>query len=75
MKRRLTRYEKAQTAWQAAIQKAWLHDHPDKTLDDYEFAGSCVDTAKGERAYFKWFAGWMTREGEVIHRRTFGRTG
>jgi hypothetical protein len=72
MKRRLTRHEKALPLWQAALREAWLRDHPSKTQDDYERAGSCADTARGEQAYLKWYAEWISREGEVIHRRLFG---
>ena len=70
-KRRLTRQEKALPVWQAAMQKAWLRDHPGKTRDDYERAGSCTDTARGEQAFHKWYAEWADREGEVIRRRLF----
>ena len=38
--------EKAQRVWQASLRDAWLRDHPGKTVDDYELAGSCGDTAK-----------------------------
>ncbi len=71
-KRKLTRHEKALPLWQAALRKAWLRDHPGKTQDDYERAGSCADTDRGKRAYFKWYFEWITREGEVIRRRLFG---
>lgn len=70
--RKLTRHEKALLLWQAALRKAWLRDHPGKTQNDYERAGSCADTARGERAYLKWCVEWMAHEGGVIHRRIFG---
>jgi hypothetical protein len=72
MRRTLSRYEKAQKVWQAALRDAWLRDHPGKTPHDYEFAGSCGDTAEGERAMHEWYAGWAAREGEAIRRRLFG---
>lgn len=72
-RKRLTRYERVLPLWQAAMQKAWLRDHPGKTQDDYERAGSCSDTDRGIQAYHKWSDEWLSREGEVIHRRLFGR--
>jgi hypothetical protein len=65
-------YMKALPEWQAAIQAAWLLDHPGKTVDDYEIAGSCSDSDEGERAYHKWFDKWMAREGDAIDRELFG---
>jgi hypothetical protein len=31
------------------MREGWLRDHPGKTVDEYEIAGSCSDTAEGER--------------------------
>jgi hypothetical protein len=64
--------ERKRDVWQATLRDAWLRDHPGKTLDDYEFAGSCGDTAEGERAWAEWYAEWAAREGEAIRLRLFG---
>jgi hypothetical protein len=72
MTRTLTRHEKRRDAWQAAMREAWLRDHPDKTPDDYEIAGSCTDTDEGERAYHEWYVEWLKREGAAIRQRVFG---
>jgi hypothetical protein len=64
--------EKAQRVWWAELQKAWLRDHPGKTIDDYELAGSCGDTDEGEQAFHRWYDEWAVREGEAIRRRLFG---
>jgi hypothetical protein len=73
-KRRLTRVEKAQSVWAAAIREAWFRDHPNKTSYDYEIAGSCGDTVKGAKAYHRWFDGWLEQEGRAIHRHVFRGT-
>ena len=65
-------FEAALPEWQAALRDAWLRDHPGKTIEDYELAGTCSDTVEGERAYCKWVAEWNAREGAAIHRRLFG---
>jgi len=70
-KRDAAKIYKAQDKWQAALRRAWLTEHPGKTVADYEIAGSCADTAKGEREFHKWFADWMAREGGDIERRCF----
>jgi hypothetical protein len=71
--RKLSVFEKQQTKWEAALQRAWLADHPGKTVDDYEIAGSCADTDQGARAFLEWYAEWMTREGGLTRTRIFKR--
>ena len=57
--------------WQAALQRGWLADYPGKTVADYKRAGTCRDSAKGEREYSRWVEKWMAHEGAAIHARIF----
>jgi hypothetical protein len=40
----------------AKLSADWLADHPGKTMDDAEVAGTCSDTDEGEAAWIEWFA-------------------
>ncbi len=52
-RRRLSKWEiefhKKREAREAKMQADWLADHPGKTVEDYETAGSCIATAKAAR--------------------------
>ena len=62
--------EEKRTEWLNARRRAWLHDHPDKLETAYDYAGSFTDTPEGQKAFAKWHANWMAREGKAI-KRTF----
>jgi hypothetical protein len=73
MTRRTTKQETAQAVWQATMQKAWLSDHPGKTVNDFEHAGSCSDTARGALAFHQWYGEWAKRVGVEALRQQIWR--
>jgi hypothetical protein len=36
------------------MQADWLADHPGRTVEDFEIAGTCSDTPEGEAAFHEW---------------------
>jgi hypothetical protein len=53
-RRRLSKAEKRAEACAAKIKADWLADHPGKTVEDYELAGSCCDTDEGIAERHEW---------------------
>jgi hypothetical protein len=57
-RRRITKaemeFDKRRERRAAALEQAWLRDHPGQTTDDYERVGSCVATAREARDFERW---------------------
>jgi ParB-like chromosome segregation protein Spo0J len=57
-------FHEKRKAREAKIQTDWLADHPGRTVEDFEIAGTYSDTPEGEAAYCEWMRkrGYLERD-------------